>query len=97
MARLSYDDIQRELDSIPNWRLEKGEIVRTFQFQNFTQALQFVNCVGEEAEALGHHPDIDIRYSKVRLALISHDAGGLTGMDFGLAASFDARYLPLQH
>jgi 4a-hydroxytetrahydrobiopterin dehydratase len=90
MTILNSEEIQRGLESIPNWRLEKGEIVRTFQFQNFAQALQFVNLVGKAAESLGHHPDIDIRYNKVRLALTSHDAGGLTSKDFSLAASCDA-------
>jgi len=42
--------------------------------------------VGERAEAAGHHPDIDIRYNKVRLGLVSHDSGGLTTKDFDLAA-----------
>jgi 4a-hydroxytetrahydrobiopterin dehydratase len=48
-----------------------------------------VNSVGELAEKAGHHPDIDIRYNKVRLALITHDAGGITAKDFELAAAAD--------
>ena len=52
--------------------------------------MDFVNAVAEQAERAGHHPDIDIRYNKVRLALISHDAGGLTPRDFDLASSIDA-------
>ena len=52
--------------------------------------MHFVNSVAEMAEGAGHHPDIDIRYNKVRLALISHDAGGLTERDFDLAAAIDS-------
>jgi 4a-hydroxytetrahydrobiopterin dehydratase len=52
-------------------------------------SLAFVNKVGELAEKAGHHPDIDIRYNRVRLALVTHDAGGLTAKDFDLAASAD--------
>jgi 4a-hydroxytetrahydrobiopterin dehydratase len=48
-----------------------------------------VNKVGELAEHAGHHPDIDIRYNKVRLALVTHDAGGITEKDFDLAAKAD--------
>ena len=61
-------------------------MVRTFQFADFCAALRFVNQVGELAEAAGHHPDIDIRHNRVRLSLVSHDAGGLTEKDFALAA-----------
>jgi 4a-hydroxytetrahydrobiopterin dehydratase len=76
--------------SIPLWRLERGELVRDRQFENFVEAMQFVNSVAELAEGAGHHPDVDIRYNRVRLALISHDAGGLTERDFDLAAAIDS-------
>jgi 4a-hydroxytetrahydrobiopterin dehydratase len=78
------------MKSIPLWNLERGELVRHREFQNFVEAMQFVNSVAELAEGAGHHPDIDIRYNKVRLALISHDAGGLTERDFDLAAGIDS-------
>ncbi len=92
MAKLSSEDIQINLKSIPDWSLQDGEIVRTFAFQSFVQSLQFVNRVGELAESAGHHPDIDVRYDKVRLALVSHDAGGLTDKDFSLASGCDKIY-----
>ncbi len=75
---------------IPLWKLERGELVRQCEFANFVEAMQFVNSVAELAEGAGHHPDIDIRYNKVRLALMSHDAGGLTERDFDLAAGIDS-------
>jgi 4a-hydroxytetrahydrobiopterin dehydratase len=61
-------------------------LTRTFSFKDFSGALAFVNRVGEKAEAADHHPDIDIRYNKVRLSLVTHDAGGLTAKDFDLAS-----------
>ncbi len=90
MSALDPTAIQRGLQSIPEWKLEQHEIVRTFAFSDFVSAVRFVNRVAEKAEAEGHHPDIDIRYNKVRLALTSHDAKGLTEMDFNLARSCDA-------
>jgi len=92
MAKLTSENIQSSLKSIPDWSLQDGEIIRTFAFQNFLQSLQFVNRVGDLAETAGHHPDIDIRYNRVRLALVSHDAGGLTDKDFSLALGCDAIY-----
>ena len=63
--------------------------MREVVFKDFVGAMSFVNQVAEKAEAAGHHPDIDIRYNKVRLALVSHDAAGLTKRDFDLAASIE--------
>jgi 4a-hydroxytetrahydrobiopterin dehydratase len=82
---LSDAEVASRLKSIASWQVERGELVRTFSFADFRAALAFVNLVGELAEAAGHHPDIDIRYNRVRLALVTHDAGGLTGKDFDLA------------
>ena len=70
--------------------MEDEKICRTFEFTDFLGAMGFVNAVAEAAEAAEHHPDIDIRYSKVTLRLSTHDAGGLTGHDFSLAATVDA-------
>ena len=73
------------LAALSDWKLEDGNLVRTFAFTDFREAMSFVNSVAALAERAGHHPDIDIRYNKVRLALSSHDAGGITEKDFGLA------------
>lgn len=86
---LTDAEISSRLKALPEWKVESGEIVRTFAFKDFVGSLAFVNKVGEAAEKAGHHPDIDIRYNKVRLALVSHDAGGITAKDFDLAASAD--------
>lgn len=86
MPALSIEDANSRLRALPDWKIESGELVRTFQFKDFLSALDFVNQVGKLAEDAGHHPDIDIRYNRVRLALVTHDAGGLTAKDFELAA-----------
>ena len=79
MPTLSPDAAQSRLAQLPGWQIESGELVRTFEFPDFVAALAFVNKVGELAEKAGHHPDIDIRYNRVRLSLVTHSAGGLTG------------------
>ena len=87
--RLTDAEISSRLQFLPDWRVESGVLSRTFAFEDFLSSLTFVNRVGELAERVGHHPDIDIRYNKVKLALISHDLGGLTERDFQLAAALD--------
>ena len=91
MPTLSQAEIASRLTARPDWRIEHGELVRTFQFKTFPDAMVFVNKVAGMAEEANHHPDIDIRYNKVRLALVSHDAGGLTTKDFAIAAGADQR------
>jgi 4a-hydroxytetrahydrobiopterin dehydratase len=90
MPILGKDEVREKLDLMPDWKEEQGEITRLAEFPDFVTAMDFVNAVAGKAEAAGHHPDIDIRYNKVRLALVSHDAGGLTQRDFDLAASIEA-------
>jgi 4a-hydroxytetrahydrobiopterin dehydratase len=89
MAALSAAEVGSLLISVPAWQVEKDELVRTFQFDDFHASMSFVNQVADLAEEAGHHPDIDIRYNKVRLVLVTHDAGGLTVKDFELAARAD--------
>ncbi|MFP5234588.1 MAG: 4a-hydroxytetrahydrobiopterin dehydratase [Acidobacteriota bacterium] len=89
---LSSTEIDSRLRSLAGWKLDKGEITRTFTFPDFLGSLDFVNRAGELAEAAGHHPDIDIRYNKVKLTLVTHDAGGLTAKDFDLAEKINGLY-----
>jgi len=89
MSVLTPEVVQERLRSLPQWKLEGKEIVREFSFADFVAAMAFVNRVAEQAEKAGHHPDIDIRYNKVRLALVSHDKGGLTDRDMKLARVAD--------
>jgi 4a-hydroxytetrahydrobiopterin dehydratase len=89
MPVLPTEEVQRRLKELPGWKLVGDEIVRQAEFPDFKAAMNFVNRAAQKAEAAGHHPDIDIRYNKVRLALVSHDAGGLTERDFEMAAALD--------
>ncbi|HSH38135.1 MAG TPA: 4a-hydroxytetrahydrobiopterin dehydratase [Chthoniobacterales bacterium] len=90
MAELiKSDDLKNRLKKVPEWELEKKHIERTFEFDDFTEAVDFVTAVAEVAEDEEHHPDIDIRYNKVRLILSTHSKGGLTDLDFSLAERID--------
>jgi 4a-hydroxytetrahydrobiopterin dehydratase len=89
MPTLSPSEVADHLKSLPVWQLEAGELVRNFKFADFRASMRFVNRVADVAEDAGHHPDIDIRYNRVRLGLVTHDAGGLTAKDFALAARID--------
>jgi 4a-hydroxytetrahydrobiopterin dehydratase len=89
MPILNEQEVEEKLKPLHGWKLIQGEIVRVATFKDFVTAMKFVNRVAEKAEAAGHHPDIDIRYNKVRLGLVSHDAGGLTQKDFDLAHSVE--------
>jgi 4a-hydroxytetrahydrobiopterin dehydratase len=82
-------ELKERLKRIPEWELEKKHIERTFEFDDFTDSIDFVNAVAEVAEDEEHHPDIDIRYNKVRLVLSTHSKGGLTELDFALAERID--------
>ena len=86
---LSAEEVSRSMEVVPEWALVNGEITRQFAFENFRDSMSFVNLVAGLAEGANHHPDIDIRYNKVKLALVSHDAGGLTEADFSLARATD--------
>jgi 4a-hydroxytetrahydrobiopterin dehydratase len=90
MSRLDETGIVQALRGLPGWARAGAEIRRTYHFHDFREALAFVNRVGHLAEAAGHHPDIDIRYNAVTLALTTHDAGGLSPKDFQLARAIDA-------
>ena len=72
------------------WREEDAALVRDFEFNDFADALAFVNRVGEEAEAANHHPDILVHdWNQVRLTLTTHSAGGLTDSDLEMARRID--------
>ena len=85
MGKVIEDEITSALATLPEWRLEAGRLVSERGFAGFAAAMVFVNAVASLAEQMDHHPDIDIRYNKVRLALISHDVDGLTARDLRFA------------
>ena len=86
--------IQKQISGLAGWRHSRGALRCRFQFETFAKALQFVNRVARLAEEADHHPDIDIRYRVVRLALSTHDAGGITDKDVALARLIDLGSAP---
>ena len=85
MAILTESEIQQALGTLKGWQRQGKAIERIFEFPDFKAAMQFVNKIANAAEQANHHPDIDIRYNKVTLALVSHDAGGVTQRDVKMA------------
>ncbi|HEY1965122.1 MAG TPA: 4a-hydroxytetrahydrobiopterin dehydratase, partial [Acidobacteriaceae bacterium] len=94
-AALDADALKASVAKLPGWRVEQGTLTRTFTFPNFVEALAFVQSLGVEAEQKQHHPDLDIRYSKVKVGLVTHDAGGITLKDLALAQTADSLATPL--
>ena len=89
MKKLSAAALEEGLKEIPTWTRKGDVLEKTFEFPAFGTAITFVTKVAWAAEKVNHHPDIDIRWNKVRLSLTTHDAGGLTDLDLGLAAKCD--------
>ena len=86
MAELLSDaEIQERASQLEGWTVEGKKLHVTRKFKDFVEAIAFVNKMVEPAEAAGHHPDLEISYNKVQVALTTHDAGGLTSKDFELA------------
>jgi 4a-hydroxytetrahydrobiopterin dehydratase len=96
MPRLDDTAVEEGLQHLPGWERRGDQIVKTFVRADFAQAMTFVNEVAAAAEAAGHHPDIDIRWNQVTLALSSHAEGGLTDRDFQLAARIQELDQPTQ-
>jgi 4a-hydroxytetrahydrobiopterin dehydratase len=91
MARLlDSEEVSSQLSDLTGWTQDGDEILADFEFDDFGAAMVFVNRVAEIAEENNHHPDIDIRWNKVHLAVSSHDAGGLTQNDIELARRINA-------
>jgi 4a-hydroxytetrahydrobiopterin dehydratase len=89
VQKLDAQQLRQAMEKIPQWRLEDGKLVREWSFPDFVAAMAFVNRVAAQAEAANHHPDIDIRYNRVTLGLVTHDSGGITSKDAGMAAIID--------
>lgn len=89
-ALLTNDQIDARLQG-GDWQLEDGMIVRELEFEDFAAAIAYVDRVAAAAETHNHHPDMLIHgWNKVKLSLTNHAAGGLTEIDFDMAARFDA-------
>ena len=89
MPKLSEDEVTTALGSLPGWSRSGDEIEKTFECPSFPDAIAFVVRIGFLAEAADHHPDLDIRWRRVRVALTTHDSGGLTANDTDLAVKIE--------
>jgi 4a-hydroxytetrahydrobiopterin dehydratase len=89
-SKLSDIEVQRALGTRTGWTRRGNAITRTFEFPTFPAAIAFVNRIAESAEQMDHHPDVDIRYTKVTCSLSTHSAGGITARDFALADAIEA-------
>lgn len=90
MKLLDETEIRSGLDGLEGWTREGDSIRKTYTLATFPEAIGFVSRIAELAEAVDHHPDIDIRFNRVALTISTHSAGGLTRRDFDLAARIDA-------
>ena len=90
MPLLSDNEIRTGLAKLPGWERRDDEIEKVFELPSFPDAIAFVTRVGFLAEQANHHPDLDVRWRKVRVGLSTHDEGGITDRDLGLAGEIES-------
>lgn len=90
MATLSDHEIDTALGTLPGWTREGNQIRKEYKFKGFPDAVAFVDRLVEPAESANHHPDLEIHYNKVLVALSTHSEGGVTDKDTLLAAVIDS-------
>lgn len=89
MERLSDSEIIKRLSKLPNWKYEKNKLVKEYKFSTFAESVSFVKLLQPVADGMNHHPDICIYYNRVLVELTTHDAGGVTDLDFLLAEKLE--------
>lgn len=89
-ARLADDQVKSKLGDLDGWSLVDGKLRRKFEFANFVEAFGFMASAAIEAEKMNHHPEWSNVYNKVTVELVTHDAGGITDLDFKLARKMNA-------
>jgi 4a-hydroxytetrahydrobiopterin dehydratase len=90
VAKLTDDDVEKGLATLAGWERNGDEIVKEFRFEGFGDAIAFVVRLAFRADKANHHPDLDVRYNRVRVALSTHSEGGITAKDLAVAAEADA-------
>jgi 4a-hydroxytetrahydrobiopterin dehydratase len=93
--RIPPEQISSELEKLnsgpnPGWALRDGKLHRQFVFSDFRAAMEFMQSVAEEADAMDHHPEWCNVYNRVTVDLVTHSAGGITALDFRLAAKMQS-------
>lgn len=89
-AKLGDADVAARLRTLRGWSLAAGKLHKVFTFKDFVEAWGFMSAVALVAEAMGHHPEWSNVWNRVTVDLTTHDAGGLTALDFDLAARMEA-------
>jgi len=87
--KLSAAEIEKSLSELNGWKVENKNLKKRFSFSNFSEALAFVNQVGEIAEQQDHHPDITFGWGYAEFSITTHDTGGITVFDFALAEKIE--------
>lgn len=90
MALLDDAETEKRLGELDGWERSGDAITKTFERGDFVGSVKFVDSLVEPAEALNHHPDLEISWDKVKVTITNHAEGGLTPSDFELAAKIDA-------
>ncbi len=88
--RLSPDELSGALSELPLWSGDTGGIRRTVELPSFRDAVAAINAIADVAEEMDHHPNVDLRWRTLHLALVTHSAGGVTDLDLQLARRIDA-------
>lgn len=87
--RLSDTTIQEWISQRKGWSIRDGQLAKSYSFPAFRDSIVFVNRVATLADEADHHPDIDVRYDTVHIALSTHSEGGITAQDTSLAEKID--------
>ena len=86
---MNLHEVNEAMSELDGWNVEGNAIVKSTTLQNFNEAMEFANKIGEIAERFDHHPYILIKYNIVKLILMTHKVGGLTKTDFEVAKEID--------
>lgn len=90
MALLGDSEIEARLAEHPGWERAGEAIAKTFERGDFVGSVRFVESIVNPAEAMNHHPDLEISWDKVKVSIATHSEGGITAADFELAAKIDS-------
>ncbi len=88
-APLSDADLASHLASLPHWTVQEGELVRLVRFSTYMDGIAFVCAVAGRAEAVDHHPDLEVSWGKVKIRLSTHDPKGISALDMALALEIE--------
>jgi len=90
MPLLSDSEVEERLAELPGWARAGEAIAKEFDRGDFVGSVEFVSALVEPAEAMNHHPDLEISWATVKVTISTHSEGGLTAADFELAAKIEA-------